>query len=209
MYQFKDNNNQFYHEQKFTLHWNFPEASRVVVRYVNGNKRVVLPIITDSSKQVANGSQYKILNFLLWLSRKKIRSYRYKRLFFRKAKDEFSNIANFQSQKVKLLIISTQFPWFRNITVPMSVRLLRLKENKMNVHPENIYVAKQSIDVRSETPKIVRLNLDVKEMDMPFNALNHSFETVGTSLECSIEMLIENKRINKETDLNNILSTIN
>ena len=91
----------------------------------------------------------------------------------------------------------------------MSVSLFRLKENKMNVHHENVYLTKQSIDVHNENPKIVRLNLDVREMDMRFNALSHSFETVGTSLDYSIEMLIENKKINKETDLNNILSTIN
>ena len=209
MYQFKDNNNQFYHEQKFTLQWDFPEARWVFVRYVNGNKRVILPIITDSSKQVVDGAEYKILNFLFWLTRKKIRSYRYRRLFLRQAKDEFSNIANFQSQKVKLLIISSQFPWLKSLTVPMSVSLFRLKENKMNVHHENVYLTKQSIDVHNENPKIVRLNLDVREMDMRFNALSHSFETVGTSLDYSIEMLIENKKINKETDLNNILSTIN
>ena len=209
MYQFKDNKSGvYYHEQKFTLQWDFPDARWVIVKYVNGNKRVVLPIVTDSSKQVVDGSEYKILNFLLWLSRKKIRSYRYKRLFFRKAKDEFSNIANFQSQRVKLLIISTHFPWLSNITVPMSVRLLRLKENKMNVHHENVYLTKQRIDVHNENPKIARFNMDVSEMDMRFNALNHSLETVGTSLEYSIEMLIENKRINKETDLNDILSTI-
>ena len=59
MYQFKDNNNRFYHEQKFTLQWNFPEASCVVVRYVNGNKRVILPIVTNSRGQRVDGSKFK------------------------------------------------------------------------------------------------------------------------------------------------------
>jgi hypothetical protein len=216
MYQFKDNINQFYHEQKFTLQWNFPKASRVVVRYFNGNKRVVLPIVTDSSKQVVDGSKFKVINFLLWLSRKKKRSYRYKRFFFRKPVDEFSNIANFRSQSIKLTVLSSQYPWLKTYTVPMTVKILRLKENKINVFNKSIYlrdldlgIKSQNVSVKSEIPSVMGLAIDLKNVDIRLNNSQHSFKTTGTNLECSIEMLIQSNQIDNKTDLNNILNKIN
>jgi hypothetical protein len=213
MFHFKDNSNQFYHEQKFTLQWNFPEARWVIVRYVNGNKRVVLPIVTDSSKQVVDGSEYKILNFLLWLSRKKIRSYRYKRLFFRKAKDEFSNIANFQSQKVKLLIISTQFPWFRNITVPMSVRLLRLKENKMNVKIPQTEVSSFGFSMNTPNAQIAVPNLVVNDwnIEVKLTNVNPRFDTniLTPEISRSINQIIASGEITEGTTNESILQLIN
>jgi hypothetical protein len=216
MYQFKDNNSAvYYHEQKFTLQWDFPEASRVVVRYFNGNKRVVLPIVTDSSKQVVDGSKFKVINFLLWLSRKKKRSYRYKRFFFRKPVDEFSNIANFRSQSIKLTVLSSQYPWLKTYTVPMTVKILRLKENKINVFNKSIYlrdldlgIKSQNVSVKSEIPSVMGLAIDLKNVDMRLNKSQNSLNLMGTNLESSIEMLIQTNKIDNKTDLNNILSKI-
>ena len=123
MYQFKDNNNRFFHEQKFTLQWDFPEARWVVVRYMNGNKRVVLPIVTNSKVQTVDGSESRIWNFILtrlkalksgntvtWTEfnnkinkKSKVENYSqeplpaqfgFKRTSLLKGSDEFSNIAN-------------------------------------------------------------------------------------------------------------------
>jgi len=176
MYQFKDNNNQFYHEQKFTLQWNFPEAKRVVVRYVNGNKRVVLPIVTNSKSQVVDGSDFKLLNFVLTaikplklgktISRtafnnkigKKVvvenytqepldAEFGFKRIFSAKNVDEFSNIANFRSQHVQLYLITSTFPWVKLIKVPMRVKLFRVAENKMNINLESIQLKQKEFNV--------------------------------------------------------------
>lgn len=216
MYQFKNNNSGvYYHEQKFTIQWDFPEACKVIVRYHNGNKRVVLPIVTDSNKQVIDGSKYKVLNFLLWLSRKKKRSYRYIRFFFRKPVDEFSNIANYRSQSIKLTVFSTHFPWVKTHTVSMTVNLLRLKENKINVFDKSIYlrdldlaIKGQNVSVKSEIPNIIGLAIDLKNVDIRLNNSQHSFKTTGTNLECSIEMLIQSNQIDNKSELNNILSKI-
>ena len=216
MYQFKDNNSAvYYHEQKFTLQWDFPEACKVIVRYHNGNKRVVLPIVTDSSKQVIDGSKYKVLNFLLSLSRKKKRSYRYKRFFFRKPVDEFSNIANYRSQSIKLTVFSTHFPWVKTHTVSMTVNLLRLKENKINVFDKSIYlrdldlaIKGQNVSVKSEIPSVMGLAIDLKNVDMRLNKSQNSLNLIGTNLETSIEMLIQSNQIDNKSDLDNILSKI-
>lgn len=212
MYQFKDNNNRFYHEQKFTLQWNFPEARLVVVRYVNGNKRVVLSIITDSSKQVIDGSKYRFANAFFWMFRKKIRSYRYSRLFVRNAQDEFSNIANFRSQYIKLYIIGSKFPWLKVVNVPMHVTLLRIEESNLNVHVEELRLAHPSMNTRVA-------NVDVNQSDVSIENSNFKIEipTIKTqveeeftipSLNQSINQLITSGMISEETNNESILQLI-
>ena len=55
MYEFKNNKNGvFWHEQAFTLKWKFPISYLVCVLFYNGNRKVVLPIVTNSSDQVVD-----------------------------------------------------------------------------------------------------------------------------------------------------------
>jgi hypothetical protein len=212
MFHFKENNNQFYHEQKFTLQWNFPEARWVIVRYVNGNKRVVLPIVTDSSKEVVDGSEYKILNFLLWLSRKKIRSYRYKRLFFRKAVDEFTNIANYRSQHIKLYVIGSKFPWFKTVNVPMHVTLFRIEESNLNVHAEEPRLAHPTMTARGASVEVNESDVSIENSNfkvvIPNMNTQNEVEFTSPLLNQSINQLIASGMISEETNNESILQLI-
>jgi len=196
MYQFKNNSkSEFFHEQKFTLQWNFPEAKRVIVRYLNGNKRVVLPIITNSKSQVVDGSDFKLLNFVLTaikplklgktISRtafnnklgKKVvvenytqepldAEFGFKRIFIRKSSDEFSNTANFRSQYVQLFLITTNFPWVKSVKIPMKVKLFRVAENKMNVKLQSIQLSQQEFHFTRPELKIALSDLSIENTEL-------------------------------------------
>ena len=196
MYQFKDNNSAvYYHEQKFTLQWDFPEASRVVVRYFNGNKRVVLPIITNSKSQVVDGSGSKFFNFILTLVQplklgktisrtefndkagKKVQvenfsqeplpaEFGFKRIFIKRTSDEFSNIANFRSQFVQLYLITSSFPWVKSVKIPMNVKLFRVAESKMNVRLETIQLTQQDFHVTQPDLKIALSDVSIENTDV-------------------------------------------
>ena len=208
MYQFKHNNNQFYHEQKFTLQWNFPEARRVVVRYVNGNKRVVLPIITDSSKQVIDGSKYRLANAFFWIFRRKIRSYRFKRVFVRNSQDEFSNIANFRSQHIKLYIIGSKFPWLKVVNVPMHVTLLRFEESKLNVYVEEFRLAQPSFSTIINNLHVNRSDVSIENSNLkviiPNTNSQSDVEFTSPSLNQSLNQLIASGMISEETNIESI-----
>ena len=213
MYQFKDNNNQFYHEQKFTLQWNFPEARWVVVRYVNGNKLVVLPIITDSSKQVIDGSKYRLANAFFGIFRRKIRSYRFKRVFVRNSQDEFSNIANFRSQHIKLYIIGSKFPWLKVVNVPMHVTLLRFEESKLNVNVEEFRLAHPTVNTRVANVEVNRSDVSIENSNfkvvIPKMNIQSDVELTSPSLNQSINQLIASGMISEETENQSILQLIN
>jgi hypothetical protein len=195
MHQFKDNNNQFYHEQKFTLQCNFPEARWVIVRYVNGNKRVILPIVTNSKNQTIDGSRFKFLNFVLtrlkplrlgktitWTEFKykvqkkaEVSTYSqnpipahfgFKRIFFLKSSGEFSNIANFRSQWVQLFVISNNFPWVKSIRIPLRVKLLRIVENKINVNLTSINIEKEEFQVIRRAVNIMRPDISIENTNL-------------------------------------------
>ncbi len=214
MYRFLNNtNSDFYHEQKFTLQWDFPEARKVVVKFVNGNKRVVLPIVTNSNKQVIDGSRYKWLNSFLWLFRKKTRSYRYQRIFIRKGTDEFSNIANFRSQQVKLYIISYGFPFVKSVKVPMQVRLLRLTENKMNVRLSAVQLNPLDFSVKRTSPRISvpssQLSINDFEILLPTVHPSIDINTKNLELDASINSLIAAEKLTEHTTNESILQLIN
>ena len=212
MYQFKDNNNRFYHEQKFTLHWNFPEARWVVVRYVNGNRRVILPIVTDSSKQIVDGSKYKFVNTFLWIFRKKTRKHRYKRLFFRKPIDEFTNIANFRSQYIKLYIIGSKFPWLKVVNVPMHVTLLRIEESNLNVHVEELRLTHPSLNTRVSDVEVNRSDVSIENSNfkvvIPNIKTQNEVEFTSPVLNQSINQLIASGMISEEINNESILQII-
>ena len=212
MYQFKDNNNRFYHEQKFTLQWNFPEARWVVVRYVNGNRRIILPIVTDSSKQIVDGSKYKFVNTFLWIFRKKTRKHRYKRLFFRKPIDEFTNIANFRSQYIKLYIIGSKFPWLKVVNVPMHVTLLRIEESNLNVHVEELRLTHPSLNTRVSDVEVNPSDVSIENSNfkvvIPNMNTQNDVEFTSPSLNQSINQLIASGMISEETNNESILQLI-
>ena len=242
MYQFKDISNRFYHEQKFTLQWNFPEARWVVVRYVNGNKRVVLPIVTNSKSQTVDGSKFKFLNFILtrlkplrlgktitWTDFKnKIGKkeeviiysqvpipahFGFKRTFLLKASDEFSNIANFRSQWVQLFVITSNFPWVRSIRIPLSVKLLRIVENKINVNLAPINFEQQEFNVIRQAVNIMRPDISIGRTDLDIQIpdvdpqIEEEFS--GPKLYTSITNLIATEEISEQTTNESILQLIN
>ena len=213
MYQFKDNKNRFYHEQKFTLQWDFPEARWVVLKYFNGNKRVILPIVTDSSKQIADGSRFKILNSILWIFRKKKRSYRYKRFFVFKSKDEFTNVANFQSQFIQLYIVNANFPWVNSVKIQMHVQLLRIAESKINICDVLVDVAHQDYQsIKTELEVIPSYssfeNTDF-EVQLPILDFQFSSNTSCPQLNKSINSLIATGKISEQTNPESIFQLIN
>ncbi len=214
MYKFKDNKSGvYYHDQKFTLQWNFPDARWVVLKYVNGNKRVILPIVTNSNKQVVDGSKYKFLNFLLWLSRKRRRSYRYKRIFWRQGNDEFTNIANFRSQNVKVYIINSGIPWVKSIRIPLSVKLLRLEENKINVEMPTAHISPLEFKVMKAEAILKDLVLNVKnsELEVQLPVIDTLFDAKMLTPTCSysINELINSRKISEETNNESILQLLN
>jgi len=213
MFHFKDNNNQFYHEQKFTLQWNFPEARWVIVRYVNGNKRVILPIVTDSSKQVVDGSKYKFLNSFLWIFRKKTRKYRYKRLFVRRPVDEFTNIANYRNQHITLYLINSSFPWIKSERVQMNVRLLRLEEIKLNVEIPQGEVSSFGFSENIPNAQLATPNILVNDLnvEVKLTNVNPQFDTniLIPEIRKSINQLIASGEINEGITNESILQLIN
>jgi hypothetical protein len=242
MHQFKDNNNQFYHEQKFTLQWNFPEARWVVVRYINGNKRVILPIVTNSKKQTLDGSKFKLLNFILtrfkplspgktitWTDfknkigkKEEVIAYSqdlipaqfgFKRTFFLKSSDEFSNIANFRSQWVNLFVVSTNFPWVKFISIPLHVKLLRIVENKINVNLTPIYLEKQEFHVIRQAANIICPDISIEnttlDIQMPDVHPQIEMQFSGTQLKTSITNLIATEEISEQSTNESILQLIN
>ena len=242
MYQFKDNNNRFYHEQKFTLQWNFPEARWVVVRYVNGNRRVILPIVTDSKVQTADGSESRIWNFILtrlkaiksgntitWTEfnnkinkKAKVENYcqeplpaqfGFKRTYLLKATDEFSNIANFRSQYIKLYIIGSKFPWVKTLNVPMPVTLLRIEESNLNVHVEELRLAHPTMNSRIANVEVNRSDVSIENSNfkvvVPNMNTQNDVEFTSPSLNQSINQLIASGMISEETEIQSILQIIN
>jgi hypothetical protein len=242
MYQFKDNKSGvYYHEQKFTLQWNFPEASLVVVRYVNGNKRVVLPIVTNSKVQTVDGSESRIWNFILtrlkvlksgntitWTEfnnkinkKAKVENYSqeslpahfgFKRIFLFKASDEFSNIANFRSSHIKLFVIGSKFPWLKIVNVPMPVTLLRIEESNLNVHVEELQLAKPTMNSRIANFEVNRSDVSIENSNFKVVIPNMNTQSdvgfICPSLNQSINQLIASGMISEETNNESILQLI-
>ena len=241
MYQFKDNNNQFYHEQKFTLQWDFPEARWVFVRYVNGNKRVVLPIVTNSKVQTVDGSESRIWNFILtrlkalksgntitWTEfnnkinkKAKVENYcqeplpaqfGFKRTYLLKATDEFSNIANFRSQYIKLYVIGSKFPWFKTLNVTMHVTLLRIEESNLNLHVEELRLAHPTMNTRVADVEVNPSDVSIENSDFKVEIPNintqNELEFTSPVLNQSINQLIASGMISEETNNESILQLI-
>lgn len=213
MYQFKDNKSGvYYHEQKFTLQWDFPDARWVVVKYVNGNRRVILPIVTDSSKQIVDGSKYKFVNAFLWIFRKKTRKHRYKRLFVRKPVDEFTNIANYRFQHIKLYVIGSKFPWFKIVNVPMHVTLLRIEESNLNVHVEEPRLAHPTMTASGASFEVNESDVSIENSNfkvvIPNMNTQSDVEFTCPSLNQSINQLIASGMISEETNNESILQLI-
>jgi hypothetical protein len=213
MYQFKDNKSGvYYHEQKFTLQWNFPNARWVILRYVNGNRRVILPIVTDSSKQVVDGSKYKFLNSILWFFRKKTRKHRYKRLFVRKPVDEFTNIANYRYQHITLYSINSSFPWIKSERVQMHVKLLRLEENKLNVEIPQAQFSSFGFSLNTPNAQIAVPDMLVNDMnvEVKLSNVNPSFDTniLTPEIRKSINQLIASGEITEGSTNESILQLI-
>jgi hypothetical protein len=214
MYQFKDNKSSvYYHEQNFTLQWNFPDARWVVVKYVNGNRRVILPIVTDSSKQIVDGSKYKLVNAFLWIFRKNTRKHRYKRLFIRNPIDEFTNISNFRSQHIKLYVIGSKFPWCKTVNVPMHVTLLRIEESNLNINVEELRLAHPTMTARGGSVEVNGSDVSIENSNfkavIPDMNTQSDVEFICASLNQSINQLIASGMISEETNNESILQILN
>lgn len=214
MYEFKNNKNGvFWHEQAFTLKWKFPISYLVCVLFYNGNRKVVLPIVTNSSDQVVDGNKFKRTNFILTLFKKKYRVYRYKRFYFKKAEDKFSNIANYRSQYIRLYIFITRYPWIKVVDVSMDVKLLRLRENKINVKAQSIQLATHNMTVISQTISVLQQNLRLFNIDLQLNIPaikpNVNLQLKNHEPRFSICNLISSGEISDQTDNQTILQLIN
>jgi hypothetical protein len=202
MYQFKDNKNGvYYHEQKFTLQWDFPDSRWVVVKYFNGNKRVILPIVTNSKNQTIDGSRFKVINFLLKYTnplragktivrtefnnkigiKERVSSisqelvpaqFGFKRIFLLSANDEFENIANLNSQSIVLFILKTSFPFIQRVSVPMHVKLLRLEENKLNVEIPQAQFSSFGFSLNTPNAQIAAPEMLVNDMNVEVKLSN-------------------------------------
>lgn len=117
-----------WHDKGFTLLFDFPEARWVLIRFVNGQKK----------------PWYKITE----------RKYRFKRWFFRKRRDKFSNIANLRSPQVILYV----FPWFiaipKKIIVPMRVKYLRTESTPLQIGEQNLSIIPMVQPIHSPAPSI-------------------------------------------------------
>lgn len=214
MYEFKNNKNGvFWHEQAFTLKWKFPISYLVCVLFYNGNRKVVLPIVTNSSDQVVDGNKFKRTNFILTLFKKKYRVYRYKRFYLKKAEDKFSNIANYRSQYIRLYIFITRYPWIKVVDVSMDVKLLRLRENKINVKAQSIQLATHNMTVISQTISVLQQNLRLFNIDLQLNIPaikpNVNLQLKNHEPRFSICNLISSGEISDQTDNQTILQLIN
>lgn len=214
MYEFKNNKNGvFWHEQAFTLKWKFPISYLVCVLFYNGNRKVVLPIVTNSSDQVVDGNKYKRTNFILTLFKKKYRVYRYKRFYLKKAEDKFSNIANYRSQYIRLYIFITRYPWIKVVDVSMDVKLLRLRENKINVKAQSIQLATHNMTVILQTISVLQQNLRLFNIDLQLNIPaikpNVNLQLKNHEPRFSICNLISSGEISDQTDNQTILQLIN
>lgn len=214
MYEFKNNKNGvFWHEQAFTLKWKFPISYLVCVLFYNGNRKVVLPIVTNSSDQVVDGNKFKRTNFILTLFKKKYRVYRYKRFYFKKAEDKFSNIANYRSQYIRLYIFITRYPWIKVVDVSMDVKLLRLRENKINVKAQSIQLATHNMTVIPQTISVLQQNLRLFNIDLQLNIPaikpNVNLQLKNHEPRFSICNLISSGEISDQTDNQTILQLIN
>lgn len=214
MYEFKNNKNGvFWHEQAFTLKWKFPISYLVCVLFYNGNRKVVLPIVTNSSDQVVDGNKYKRTNFILTLFKKKYRVYRYKRFYLKKAEDKFSNIANYRSQYIRLYIFITRYPWIKVVDVSMDVKLLRLRENKINVKAQSIQLATHNMTVILQTISVLQQNLRLFNIDLQLNIPaikpNVNLQLKNHEPRFSIYNLISSGEISDQTDNQTILQLIN
>jgi len=214
MYEFKNNKNGvFWHEQAFTLKWKFPISYLVCVLFYNGNRKVVLPIVTNSSDQVVDGNKFKRTNFILTLFKKKYRVYRYKRFYLKKAEDKFSNIANYRSQYIRLYIFITRYPWIKVVDVSMDVKLLRLRENKINVKAQSIQLATHNMTVIPQTISVLQQNLRLFNIDLQLNIPaikpNVILQLKNHEPRFSICNLISSGEISDQTDNQTILQLIN
>ena len=214
MYEFKNNKNGvFWHEQAFTLKWKFPISYLVCVLFYNGNRKVVLPIVTNSSDQVVDGNKFKRTNFILTLLKKKYRVYRYKRFYLKKAEDKFSNIANYRSQYIRLYIFITRYPWIKVVDVSMDVKLLRLRENKINVKAQSIQLATHNMTVIPQTISVLQQNLRLFNIDLQLNIPaikpNVNLQLKNHEPRFSICNLISSGEISDQTDNQTILQLIN
>ena len=214
MYEFKNNKNGvFWHEQAFTYKWKFPISYLVCVLFYNGNRKVVLPIVTNSSDQVVDGNKFKRTNFILTLLKKKYRVYRYKRFYLKKAEDKFSNIANYRSQYIRLYIFITRYPWIKVVDVSMDVKLLRLRENKINVKAQSIQLATHNMTVIPQTISVLQQNLRLFNIDLQLNIPaikpNVNLQLKNHEPRFSICNLISSGEISDQTDNQTILQLIN
>lgn len=91
-----------WHGKGFSLSWDFSPAWLVLVHFVNGESKP-------------------------WYRRTE-RPYRFRRWYFRKARDRFRNLASFRHPYVTLYVFSGFSLLPRKIIVPMDVRILRVRE---------------------------------------------------------------------------------
>jgi hypothetical protein len=108
MFQFKNHplNIPFEHNKLFTLEWQSLKCKWLLIHYVNNEKK-------------------------RWYKRTE-RPYRFRRWFFRKATGNFSNLANFHSQKIEVYLFKWYISWPRKITIPLIVK--RLIITKFPIH---------------------------------------------------------------------------
>ena len=124
-----------WHDKGFTLLFDFPEATWVLIRFVNGQKK----------------PWYKITE----------RNYRFKRWFVRRNQGKFSNIANLRSPQVILYV----FPWFiaipRKIVVPMHVQYMRTESIPLQVGEQNLSIRPMAQPIHSPAPSIMKSNIQI------------------------------------------------
>jgi hypothetical protein len=202
----------------------------------------VLPIVTNSKVQTVDGSESRIWNFILtrlkvlksgntitWTEfnnkinkKAKVENYSqeslpaqfgFKRTYLLEASDEFSNIANFRNQYIKLYVIGSKFPWLKVVNVTMHVTLLRIEESNLNVHAEEPRLAHPTMTARGASVEVDESDVSIENSNfkvvIPNMNTQSDVEFICPSLNQSINQLIASGMISEETNNESILQLIN
>ena len=140
-----DINKPFWHDKAFTLEWQLEDCKWVLIHYINGQKK-------------------------RWYKRTE-RSYRFKRWFIKKNKDEFSNLANIHFPKVVVYIFPWYVSWPKKKVIQMVVKSLYIQENPMKVYTPKSTINSPSIDLISSQPNSQSpvLNVRMPNVDHELN----------------------------------------
>ncbi len=164
-------NVQHWHDKGFTINWGYSDIKFVLVHFKNGQKK-------------------------RWYKRTE-RPYRFKRWFFRKSEDSFSNIANYNSPEIPLYLFPMYISFPKKVFIPMNVKVLRVREPEaIMAHPlANIF--KVNLKNNLGTPKIIQPCLSKTSTSMEVkNLLGRRENSYGHLLGLSIQ---EFKKTNNHT----------